>query len=62
MINEPESDGVLILLPLSISALFYEYLNLLKTAMKGKKLKEGFVVTWPGNQTWDFPHKDCALC
>ena len=61
MINEPESDGMLILLPLSISALFYEYLNLLKTAMKGKKLKEGFVVT-PGNQTWDFPHKDCALC
>ena len=31
--------------PLSISALFYGYLKLLKGTRKGKKLKEGFAVT-----------------
>ena len=43
-----------ILPPLSIGALFYGYLNLLRATRKGKKSKElGFEVT-PGNQTWVF--------
>ena len=41
-----------ILPPLSIGALFYGYLNLLRATRKGKKSKElGFEVT-PGNQMW----------
>ena len=35
--------------PLSISALFYGFLKLLKATQKGKKSKEGFVLT-PGNE------------
>ena len=46
--NKPEADSALILPPLSISALFYEYSKLLKATGKGKKLKEGVGVT-PGN-------------
>ena len=39
----------------SISAPFHEYLKQLKTSGKGKKSKQGFVVT-PGNRNWNFPH------
>lgn len=43
--NKPEADSMLILPPLSISALFNEYLKLLKATGKGKKSKEGLGVT-----------------
>ena len=38
------------------SARFYGYLKLLKATRKGKKSKEGFVVT-PGNRTPKLPHR-----
>ena len=59
--NKPVAINARILPPsLSISAPFYGYLKLLKATRKGRKSKEGFVVT-SGNRTRDIPHRRSQL-
>ena len=59
--NKPVAINARILPPsLSISAPFYGYLKLLKATRKGRKSKEGFVVT-PGNRARDLPHRRSQL-
>ena len=53
--NKPKAINARILSPsLSISVPFYGYLKLLKATRKGRKSKEGFVITH-GNRTRDLP-------